>query len=239
MTVQEALQKIQGRDAGAVNRSAVRYAETLLQPKETVLAAVIANISTRRGHFPGIVVLTDQRVLAACGLPGIKRSVSLFLNELVKCDEANSFLNYKAAFFSKEDGFSLTVNPEIGERFSRCLAVLNGEAEEFDAVIDAGKNGILNPLLARNMLRKRRAREREQERRKAEQDAVNARFTSDLETESTAAKASAENADAVAKRLSQQLSKASERGEVTETDPLAIAARLAEELAREEESGRS
>lgn len=77
MTVREALQKTQGRDAGSVNRSAVRYAETLLQADEEILSAVIANVAARREHFPGVVVLTSRRIMAVCGLPGIKRSISL------------------------------------------------------------------------------------------------------------------------------------------------------------------
>lgn len=66
MTVQEALQKTQGQDAGSVNRFAVRYAETLIRADEEILSAVIANVAARRERFPGVVVLTSRRVLAVC-----------------------------------------------------------------------------------------------------------------------------------------------------------------------------
>lgn len=180
MTVREALQKTQGRDAGSVNRSAVRYAETLLQADEEILSAVIANVAARREHFPGVVVLTSRRIMAVCGLPGIKRSISLCLDELSKCEETSSFLNYKAAFYTKEDGFTLTAGPEIGERFSRSLAVLNGTEEAFDAVEGMEKSGILNPVLERNLLRRRQAEKKENARRKAEREAAAAQLTAEL-----------------------------------------------------------
>lgn len=207
MTIQEALHKTQGRDAGSVNRSAVTYAETLISPDEIVKAAVIANISTQRGRFPGVVVLTDQRFLAACGLPGIKRSVSLRLDELEKCEETGSFLNYKAVFRTKEDGFSLTIDPEVGERFSRCLAILRGEVEEFDAVNGVEKGGILNPVLKRNMLRKHRTREKEKAHRKAKMATVNEHFVAGLKAESAVFDDIEENVKTVAARLAKELAK--------------------------------
>lgn len=176
MTVQEALRKIQGRDSGAVNKSAVRYAETLIQEDEEILSAVISNVAARREHFPGVVVLTDRQIMAVCGLPGIKRSISLRLDELSKCEERSSFLNYKAVFYTKEDGFTLTVNPEIGERFSRSLAALNGTEEAFDAVKGMEKSGILNPVLERNLLRRRQARKEIITRQRAERERVAAQL---------------------------------------------------------------
>lgn len=181
MTVQEALQKTQGRDAGSVNRSAVRYAETLLQADEEILSAVIANVVVRRERFPGVVVLTSRRIMAVCGLPGIKRSISLRLDELSRCEERNSFLNYKAAFYTKEDGFALTADPEIGERFSRSLAVLNGTEKAFDAVEGMEKSGILNPVLERNLLRRRQAEKKENARRRAEREAAATQLSAELD----------------------------------------------------------
>lgn len=230
MTVQEVLRETQGRDTGVVNRASVNYAETLIGPDDAVIAAVVANIKTRREHFPGVVVLTDRRVLATCSLPGIKRSISLCLDEL-NYEETSSFLNYKAEFSTKEEGFSLTVNPEIGERFSRCLAVLRGEAEEFDAVNEAGKSSILSPTLVRNILRQRRARKKEIDRRKIRQEEADRRFAAELEADSHPINAGKEDAEAVAKRLNQRLEQTKQQRSVADTDPLAVAARLAEELA--------
>lgn len=229
MTVQEALYATQGRDAGSLNRSAVRYAETLLLPGEIPSSAVIANVATRKEHFPGVVVLTNQRIFAACGLPGIKRSVVIPMNELEKCDETSSFLNYKAVFHGRDTDISLTVDPEIGERFSRCIAVMNGEETEFDDVREVGKSRILNPILRRNLFRQRRAREKEQARRKEQQEAVKTRLTSkrgDVRNE--------EDAQETARRLNQDLAQARLEGEVADTDPRAVAARLAAELAQED-----
>lgn len=209
MTVQEALQKTQGRNAGSVNRSAVVYAETLLAPDEIVTAAVIANISTQRGHFPGVVVLTDRRFLAACGLPGIKRSVSLRLDELGKCEETSSLFNYKAVLRTKEDGFSLTVDPEVGERFSRCLAVLRGEEEEFDVASGVEEGSILSPVLKRNVLRKRRMREKEKARRKAELTQANEQLASDLKADRVVLEENGESVKTIAARLAKELDEGS------------------------------
>ena len=232
MTVQEALRETQGRDAGAVNRASVSYAETLIQLDEHILAAVICNAATPREHFPGIAVLTDRRILAVCGLPGIKRCVSLLMDEWERCDEISSFLNYKAVFRTKETAVSFTVNPEVCERFSRCLAVLRGEAEEFDAVNGAEKDGILNPTLMRNMMRKRRARKKEAARRKAELAAIQERFSAGAKDPGDIA---GEEADpkTVARRLNRQLAQAERQGVVADTDPRAVAARLARELVNE------
>ena len=233
MTVQEALRSIQGRDAGGVNRASASYAETLIQPEEEIVAAAVANIATPKEHFPGVVVLTDRRVLAACSLPGIKRSVSLPLDGPTQIQENSSFLNYKAAFAAKEGAFTMTVNPEVGERFSRCLAVLRGEAEEFDAVNSADTGGILNPTLMRNMLRRRKAREKDAARRKTAQEAAEKRLSA--ASEADAAGKPEEDPAETARRLDQQLRQARAQGTVADTDPQAVAARLAKELAMEQE----
>lgn len=232
MTVQEALRETQGRDAGAVNRASASYAETLIQSDEHIMAAVICNAATPREHFPGIAVLTDRRILAVCGLPGIKRCVSLPMDEWEGCDEVSSFLNYKAVFRTKETAVSFTVNPEVGERFSRCLAVLRGEAEEFDAVNEVEKGGILNPTLMRNMMRKRRARKKETARRKEELDAIQERFSAGAKDPGDIA-GEEEDAKTVARRLNRQLAQAERQGVVADTDPRAVAARLARELVNE------
>lgn len=203
MTVQDALEKTQGRSPLGADRSAVRYAETMIKADERILVAVSANITARRGHFPGVVVLTDWRVLAVCGLPGIKRVIELRLDALEKREESPSLLRYKALFQTKEDGFTLTVDPETGERFSRCLTVLDGRAEEFDEADGIGGNGILNPLLARNLLRKRRTMEKEKARRKAGREAAAAQFTAESnETETVP--------QAVAARLMRELEETAE-----------------------------
>ena len=82
MTVKEALAQTQKKKAGLINKASVNYAETLLLPGEKPEAAAIANIYTRRDKFPGIVVITDQRVIAACGIPGIKRDICMNIRDL-------------------------------------------------------------------------------------------------------------------------------------------------------------
>lgn len=85
MTVKEALAQTQKKKAGLINKASVNYAETLLLPGEKPEAAAIANIYTRRDKFPGIVVITDQRVIAACGIPGIKRDICMNIRDLENC----------------------------------------------------------------------------------------------------------------------------------------------------------
>lgn len=233
MTVQDALRKTQGRDAGGVNRASVNFAETQIQPEENILAAVIANITTRRGHFPGVIALTDRRVLAVCGLPGIKRCFTIPMDELVKCDETSSFLNYKAVFHGREMEIALTVDPEVGERFSRCLAVLNGNVDEFDAVGGADKGGLLNPTLLRNMQRKRRAEKKEAVRREAQRKAP--RMQKGPERDGGVLPRHEDTPEMVALRLNRQLEQAKKQGTVSDTDPRAVAARLAKELAESQD----
>ena len=81
MTVKEALAQTQKKKAGLINKVSVNYAKTLLLPGEKPEAAAIANIYTRRDKFPGIVVITDQRVIAACGIPGIKRDICMNIRD--------------------------------------------------------------------------------------------------------------------------------------------------------------
>ena len=232
MTVNEAIQKIQGRRAGLVNRLSAQYAQSLLQPQEQVSAAVVANVAARGERFPGIVVLTDQRVIAVCGLPGIRRSILFDLDQLSAIQETPTALHYKAVFATRDSAFSFTVNPEVGERFSRCIAVLKGEEEAFDAAGAQVSDGIFNPALVRSKIRSRQAREKERSRRAAERAQAQAR-----RQERTAAPSQAapeENLQEMADRLARQLEDAKTRGHVADTDPQAVAARLAAELAAEE-----
>lgn len=228
MTVNEALQRTQGRGAGMMNGSSARYAQTLLLPGEEVSAAVVANIVTRGERFPGVVVLTDRRVMAVCGLPGIKRSVILSLEELERCQETPSALNYKAAFYAGKEAFSFTVDPDTGEKFSRFIAILNGDEDAFDAAAAQEDSGIFNPTLVRNKRRAKMARDKERAKRAAAREAVP--ISEELSAEA------GETAQETAQRLARQLEQARAKGTVPDTDPQAIAARLAAELAAQEDS---
>ena len=236
MTVNEAIRQIQGKQAGMMNRYSAQYAQTLILPGETVTAAVVANIATPRERFPGIVVLTDRRVMAVCGLPGIKRSVTCDIHRLEKCEETPSALHYKATFSDGTNAFSLTVNPEIGEKFSRHIAVLKGEEEAFDAVEADTGHSIFNPTLLRNNLRKRQVRSKERAQRQAGQEAAQAQREAVRKerADRLASGAEEESAQDVAQRLARQLEEAKAKGQVDDTDPKAVAARLAAELAAEE-----
>lgn len=129
-TVQEALRRTQGRDAGTVNRLSARYAQALLRPGEEPAAAVVANIATERGGFPGVLVLTGQRVLAVCGLPGIRRALSC--GEGWTCREAPSAVCHRFSFSDGRCRFSATVDPDTGDRLSRRMAVLRGDETDLD-----------------------------------------------------------------------------------------------------------
>lgn len=162
MTVNQAILAVQGKPVGMLNRFSSTYAESLLLPDETVLAAAEANIRTSRGHYPGIVVITDQHVMAVCGLPGIRRSIILRRNELEQCAENSTLLQYRASFFTRTAAFSMTVSPDVGEAFSAYVAQINGEELE-DIQLDTG-NSILNPKLLHNLKRNKLRREREKAR---------------------------------------------------------------------------
>ena len=220
MTIREAIRFTEGKDAGIVNRASVQYAETLLLDGEEPSAAVIANITTAREHFPGVVVLTDRRVLAVCGLPGIKRMAACGAGWT--CQENPSAIRHKFTFSDGKSAFSVTLDPDTGERFSRHIAFANGDEHAFDEVPEDSGSGILNPALLRS---KRRARQT-----KAKQAAEASPSQHNKVT------ASAEQTDikAEAQRLSRQLEEARSKGRVADTDPMAVAARLAAELAEKE-----
>lgn len=129
-SVSEAIVLTQGKKAGIINRVSVRYAESLLHPGENVIAAVIANIKTKRNNFPGVVLITTQNVMAVCGLPGIKRCITLPVEELLHCEEISSAIQYKALFSTRKNMFAMTTGPDLGDRFTTHIAQLNRENEE-------------------------------------------------------------------------------------------------------------
>ena len=217
MTIQEAVRRTQGSEAGLINRLSVRYAETLLLQGEEPSAAVIANISTAREHFPGVVVLTDRRVLAVCGLPGIKRTAVCGAGWT--CQEDPSAIRHKFTFSDGKSAFSMTLDPDTGERFSRHIAFANGDEHAFDAVSENSDGGILNPALLRSKRRTRQAKAKQ-----AAEASLSQHSKGTPVTEQTDIKAEA-------RRLSHQLEEARSKGHVADTDPMAVAARLAAELA--------
>ena len=156
MTIQEAVRQTQGKDAGIVNRLSVRYAETLLLHGGEPSAAVIANITVGREKFPGAVVLTDRRMIAVCGLPGIKRVVAC--GPRWSCLEDPSAIRHRFMISDGKQSFSMTVDPDTGERFSRHIARFLGEEVDFD--VDSENSGILNPVLSRSKRRARQANEK-------------------------------------------------------------------------------
>ena len=212
MTVDEAIEHTQGRKAGFVNRLSARYAQTLLMPEESVIAAVVANIATRKEHFPGVVVLTDCRIMGVCGLPGIRRFISCDLKRLKKCVEKPTAITYSASFAAGESAFSMTVDPDTGEKFSWYLAVMNGLDDEFDAVGYGADKGIWNPTLIRNQRRAKLTKERTVKEPAGNRD----------------------NIQGIARRLKNELDEAKKQGDVSDSDPRAIAVRLASELAAQQ-----
>lgn len=178
MTVLDAITQVQGSPAGFINRRSAKYAQTLLMPQETITAAVVANIRTRRDKYPGVVVLTDTRLLAVCGIPGIRRAVILAISALEKCEESSTVIQYKATFLTRKDAFTMVVDPDVGEKFSAYIAEMNGE--QFEDIKIRVDGNILNPNLLRererNRLRKERSRARAVAEQITRQQAAEARF---------------------------------------------------------------
>lgn len=134
MTVDEAIRNTQGKGAGFTLKGTVEYAQSLIKEKEKVAAAVSSTIyPVRGGHYPGIVVLTNHRVLAVCGIPGIRRIQSFPVKELMKIEEAESPLTYMAVFRTKDDSFRITLGPTTGRIFSKYVAKINAR---FDAAVN-------------------------------------------------------------------------------------------------------
>lgn len=161
MTVNEALAKTQKKKAGLINKASVKYAETLLLPGEKPEAAAIANIYTRRDKFPGIVVITDRRVIAACGIPGIKRDICMNISDLENCEETSMIMQYKVTFRTRKEAFAMSVDPDVGASLSPHVARINGD-DLTSLKLDARGN-ILNASFFKqqrlNQERKKKAKE--------------------------------------------------------------------------------
>lgn len=163
MTISEAIANTQQKRVGAMNKLSVRYAQSQLFEDENVIAAIVANIRTKRDNYPGIVAITDRRILAACGLPGIKRCTSLPLDELENCEEASTVIQYKATFRTRREVIAVTADPDVGESFSSYVAQLNGEALEAVKLKVTGKvfSSTFLQHKKRNQAYKERAKARE------------------------------------------------------------------------------
>lgn len=161
-TVHEAVLAVQKRKPGIINRMSVQYAETLIAADESVRAAVIANIKTKRDSYPGVVVLTDQRIMAVCGLPGAKRKTVLPIDQLEHCEELSTVIQYKATFRTHHDAFSMSIDPDDGEAFSPYIAQVNGE--DFEDIKLEVDGSILNPNLLRSRKRNQLRKQREKSR---------------------------------------------------------------------------
>lgn len=218
MTLDEILLRTQGKRAGIINQASLRYAQKLLLPEKVPSAAVIANLTAGAERFPGAVVLTDRRILAVCGLPGIKRYVSCASSW--RCQEDPSAIRYKFTFSDGNHAFSMTVDPDTGEQFARCLAAVRGEADAFDAAGAGLDSGILNPALLRSKRRIRAARETHRAAEAARTPQGGPAAESDSQE--------------TAQRLARQLEAAKAAGPVDDRDPRAVAARLAAELAEQD-----
>ena len=118
MSIDEAVREIQGKSAGITGRATVQYAQELLSQGEKVFAAAFANIRSHHGNYPGIIVFTDQRLFAASGLPGIRRSISLPLKELRECRDLRSPLSYNVSLATGKDSFSALLSPQAGKNFA-------------------------------------------------------------------------------------------------------------------------
>ena len=201
MTVEEAILKTQGKTVGPINRLSANFAQTLLLPGEEPAASVVANVTARRERFPGVIVLTNQRAIAACALPGIRRSIICSLGNPAQCVESPTAICYKATFSDGKSTFSFTVDTESGERFSRCVAVINGEEAAFDAAGTVGYSGIFNPALLRSRQRARQAKERERIYRAVSKEMA-------AENERARIRKADSDTKAVAKRLAAELAEA-------------------------------
>ncbi len=124
MTVDEAVREIQGKSAGLTDRASVKFAQAQIGEKEKVFAAAPVSIRSRHGNFPGVLVFTDQRLLAAGGLPGIRRAISLPLAGLVSCRSRKSPLSYNVTDKTGRDSFTAMLSPQAGENFAPYISAL-------------------------------------------------------------------------------------------------------------------
>lgn len=208
MNIDEAIKKVQGKSAGVTLRGSVRYAQSLLEKGENVKAAVTSTIySARQGHYPGIVALTDRRVLAVCGLPGIHRVQSFPIGELLKVEESESPLTYKAVFRIKKDAFSISLGPTVGKAFTKYVADLNAD---FDSVHVSADGNARHPVTFRTDLRHLAKEERE------------------------AVKGAPTDLASISAKLEEWLSEEREKRDVSAQDPLSVAVRLARQLQEDE-----
>lgn len=118
MTINEAIKEIQGKPAGITGRATVNYAQDQLFEGEKVFAAAAANIRSHHGNYPGIIVFTDQRLFAASGMPGIRRTISLPLKDLRECRDLKSPLSYTVSLATRTDSFSAVLSPQAGKNFA-------------------------------------------------------------------------------------------------------------------------
>jgi hypothetical protein len=124
MTIDEAVREIQGKSAGITGRASVSYAREQMEEGEKIFAAASANIQSRHGNFPGVIVFTDRRLLAAGALPGIRRAISLPLTKLKTCKSRKSPLSYTVSLKTGTDGFSAVLSPRAGESFAPYISAL-------------------------------------------------------------------------------------------------------------------
>lgn len=130
MTIDEALKEIQGKTAGITSRGAVQYAQEQLAEGEKVFAAASANIQSHHGNFPGLIVFTDQRLIAVSALPGIRRLISLPLKDLLSCKSKKSPLAYNVTVKAQTDGFSAMLSPKAGDNFAPYISALERAVEK-------------------------------------------------------------------------------------------------------------
>ncbi|MGL4790670.1 MAG: hypothetical protein ACRCW1_04600 [Anaerotignaceae bacterium] len=162
MTIQDIVCSVEGRKVGFVNRFSCKYAQSLLAEEENVKVAVLANIRTKRDSFPGVVAITNTRVMAVCGIPGIKRQICFPIEHLEPCTETSSFFQYQVVFQTRKDAFHMTIDPDLGEDFSKYVAWINGE--EYEEISLQTKGLLLNPKLLRRQQRNKLRRSQEEQR---------------------------------------------------------------------------
>ena len=97
---------------------------------QKVFAAASANIQSHHGNFPGLIVFTDQRLIAVSALPGIRRLISLPLKDLLSCKSKKSPLAYNVTVKAQTDGFSAMLSPKAGDNFAPYILALERAVEK-------------------------------------------------------------------------------------------------------------